>query len=176
MDNNLKLVLHRWYFLTLSIIPFHWAHSQDFQLSPPQVKIGAKNLANKKLGSLQFSDGEWLGYEGKHGRLSVRMEREQPVSKVIISALEDPGSYIFFPKEIEFLISKDGKKFISVAKESYESAGASNGSKRKNFKLEFEEEDKRWVKINVLSHLTNPDWHPAPGAKCWIFLDEILLN
>jgi hypothetical protein len=32
------------------------------------------------------------------------------------------------------------------------------------------------VKVEVRSPLRNPDWHPNPGGKSWIFLDEILLS
>jgi hypothetical protein len=30
--------------------------------------------------------------------------------------------------------------------------------------------------VEVISQLKNPSWHPNPGGKSWLFLDEILLN
>ena len=31
-------------------------------------------------------------------------------------------------------------------------------------------------KIKVKSNLVNPSWHPAPGAPCWVFIDEIMVE
>jgi len=45
-----------------------------------------------------------------------------------------------------------------------------------SFLVEFSEREARYVKVTVLGHHKNPDWHAAPGAKNWIFLDEILVH
>lgn len=139
-------------------------------------ELGQKSLTNLKLGSLTFSDGEWVGYEGQHGRFTLQMDKTKEINSVVVGALESPGSYIFYPKTIEVEVSKDGKRFQKVATEEYPIAKQSEGAERKNFLIKFEKQEARWVKLNILSHLKNPEWHPAPGAKCWIFLDELIIN
>ena len=44
------------------------------------------------------------------------------------------------------------------------------------FTLAFEPTKAKYIKVEAVSLLKNPDWHPAPGEKCWIFIDEILVN
>ena len=46
----------------------------------------------------------------------------------------------------------------------------------KYFPIAFDPVEARYVKVEVRSPLRNPDWHPNPGGKSWIFLDEILLS
>ena len=140
------------------------------------VEFSKKSFNNLNLGSTLFSDGEWVGYDGKHARITAMLQSTEEISTVTIGALESSGSYIFFPQKIEILSSIDGKKFTPIAEESYKIASQSNVNTRKNITLEFDKHKARWIKVNVLSHLKNPPWHPAPGAKCWIFIDEILIN
>jgi hypothetical protein len=34
----------------------------------------------------------------------------------------------------------------------------------------------RYLKVEAESLLQNPKWHPGAGKKCWIFVDEILVE
>ncbi|GLR15850.1 chitobiase/beta-hexosaminidase C-terminal domain-containing protein [Portibacter lacus] len=146
------------------------------QPHPGYKQLAPKNLVNNKTGSLVFSDGEWVGYEGAHARNTFMLEKENEISTVSVGALESTSSYIFFPASIEVSTSEDGKKFTKVAEESYAIAEGANGAERKMYTLKFEPVKAKWVKVDVLSHLKNPEWHEAPGAKCWIFLDEFIIN
>jgi len=49
-------------------------------------------------------------------------------------------------------------------------------STTENFFLNFEEQQGQFLKVVVSSNLVNPSWHPAPGAPCWLFIDEILVE
>ena len=32
----------------------------------------------------------------------------------------------------------------------------------------------RYIKVDIESQKHNPAWHAAPGAACWLFIDEIV--
>ena len=98
------------------------------------------------------------------------------MSTVSVSALEATGSYIFFPKQINIFVSKDGGNFKKVAEKSIPTTSKPEPSLIKNFALPFENQIARFIKVEVKSNLVNPSWHPAPGAPCWIFVDEILVE
>lgn len=140
-------------------------------------KSFAKNtLINNKLGSKVFSDGEWVGYEGKHARVTLMLDRSSEIESVTVGVLEATGSYIFFPAAVIISTSEGGKKFDEVARLTMPIADAPTETRRKNMILEFKKHKARWVKVDVISHLKNPPWHPAPGAKNWVFIDEFLVN
>ena len=146
---------------------------------PPNEKYKAKggeSLVDFMKGSLQFSDGNWLGYEGEHLVASLDLGESKPVSGVSVGALEDVGSYIFFPKGIEVSVSNDGKSFEEVASLSIPTAKEAHPPELKQFLLSFEEVETRYIQVKVVSNLKNPEWHPAPEAKCWVFVDEVVVN
>ena len=127
-------------------------------------------------GSTSFVDGKWLGYEGNNMIATLDLGDIKPVSNVVVGALEDTGSYIFFPKGIEVSTSVDGKNFNSKKKINIPISKGPNPSALKSFLLEFENHPARYVKTAVYGTLKNPSWHAAPGASNWIFIDEILVN
>lgn len=45
-----------------------------------------------------------------------------------------------------------------------------------NFTANFEAKMARFVRVKIESNLVNPAWHPAPGAPCWLFVDEITIE
>jgi len=49
-------------------------------------------------------------------------------------------------------------------------------SETKNFVVNFPKQNTQFVKVVINSNLQNPKWHPAPGAPCWVFIDEIMVD
>lgn len=137
---------------------------------------GPKSLINFKKGTTDFAAGEWLGYQGKHVSATLDLGKEEEVSSVSVSALEATSSYIFYPKNVEILVSKDGKEFTSIAQKSIPTTAKPLPSEMKNFVLNFPKQNAQFIKIKIQSNLKNPKWHPAPGAPCWIFIDEIMVE
>ena len=149
-------------------------------LKPPSDKYkanGAKTLIDLVQGSSTFSDGQWLGFEGEGMEARLDLGSMQSVSSLSLGALEATGSYIFFPKGLTVLTSKDGVNFNQVAKANYQTTTIPNQEARnKYFQLSFNETEARYLKVLVDGQMTNPNWHPAPGAKSWLFVDEILVD
>ncbi len=137
---------------------------------------GAKSLINFKKGTTDFAAGEWLGYQGKHVYATLDLGTEEEISSVSVSALEATSSYIFYPKNVEILISKDGKKFTSIVQKSIPTTVKPLPSEMKNFVLNFPKQNAQFIRVKIQSNLKNPKWHPAPGAPCWIFIDEIMVE
>jgi len=137
---------------------------------------GANSLINNKKGTTNFSEGEWLGYEKSGVIATLDMGESENLSGVTVSALESTGSYIFFPKQIEIFLSEDGASYQPVAMKAIPTTAKPEEPSIKNFFLKFEEQNGRFVKVKVASNLVNPKWHPAPGAPCWLFIDEIIVE
>lgn len=137
---------------------------------------GPKSLTDFVKGPDRFSEGGWLGYEGEHVTAILDLGAVKLVSSVTVGALEDVGSYIFYPKGIEISISQDGVSYQKIAQKDIPTASEPHPSVTGNFLVSFEEIEARYVKVFVKSNLKNPAWHPAPGAKCWVFLDEVVVN
>ena len=137
---------------------------------------GALSLVNFKKGTINFTEGEWIGYEKSSMTATLDMGKKLEVSTVSVSALESTSSYIFFPKQINVFVSIDGKKFQKVAEKSIPTTAGPEPALIKNFSVPFNTRSARYIKVEVKSNLVNPSWHPAPGASCWVFVDEIMVE
>ena len=137
---------------------------------------GALSLVNFKKGTINFTEGEWIGYEKSSMTATLDMGKKLEVSTVSVSALESTSSYIFFPKQINVLVSMDGRNFQKVAEKSIPTTAGPEPALIKNFSVPFDTRSARYIKVEVKSNLVNPSWHPAPGASCWVFVDEIMVE
>ncbi|MEZ4953104.1 MAG: chitobiase/beta-hexosaminidase C-terminal domain-containing protein [Saprospiraceae bacterium] len=137
---------------------------------------GAVTLHDLEKGSLAFTDNNWLGYEKSHATVTIDLGEKKEVSRVTVGALESTGSYIFFPKGLEVSVSDDGQRFKTVASKTYPTTDGPKPAELANFSVAFQPENARFIKVFIRSNLVNPDWHPAPGAGCWIFLDEVIVE
>ncbi len=137
---------------------------------------GAKTLTDFTRGGERFSEGGWLGYHGENLTVTLDLGQQETLSSVTVGAMEDVGSYIFYPKGIEVFVAGEDKVFSKVADKDIPTASEAHPSEISNFLLTFDATAGRYVKVHIKSNLVNPAWHPAPGAKCWIFIDEVVLN
>lgn len=161
-------------FVKASIVP------QSITVSPePHDKYkagGAKSLIDFTKGSVQFTNGHWLGYEGQHMTATLTLEEEVKVSAVTVSALKADASYIHYPRSIRVSVSSDGTAFTSAGDLDIPIASGPEVPALKNFLVKIQPMMAKYIKVEVRGQLVNPDWHPAPGAACWLFLDEILVQ
>lgn len=147
---------------------------------PPSEKYkanGPLSLIDGKKGTSRFTEGLWIGYEGEDLTATLELSGEEEITEVTVSALSEQGSWILYPKSIEVLSSADGKTFRPAGELQIpleEAAVLISGMQY--FKVPALIGTSKFVRVIVKSHLSNPDWHPNPGGKCWIFIDEILLN
>ena len=137
---------------------------------------GSATLYDFEKGSLSFTDGKWLGYEKSHATITIDLGEKKEVSRVTLGVLENTGSYIFFPKGIEISVSENGSNYKIVVNKTYPTTAAPTPPELANFSENFDPVMARYIKVFVKSNLVNPAWHPAPGAGCWIFLDEVIVE
>ncbi|RZN84737.1 MAG: glycoside hydrolase family 92 protein [Winogradskyella sp.] len=122
-----------------------------------------------------YRTGSWQGYWNTDLVAIVDLGTAKEVSSITTTFLRDQGAWIFYPSEVEYLISIDGKSFKSIAKTKINTV-------EKNSTLDIEEvsyhlkgETVRYVKVIAKKLGLLPEWHigyPMDG-RSWIFVDEI---
>ncbi len=147
--------------------------------TPPDPKYkgeGDKTLIDFQRGGDTFRSGKWFAWQGFNCVATLDLGKVTDVSKVTAGAFEDTGGWIFFPKGMRISTSTDGKSFKKVKEGSYLVAKGTTKPGAKLFTESFASTQARYVKVEVLSVLKNPSWHPNKGEKCWVFVDEILVE
>jgi hypothetical protein len=137
---------------------------------------GGESLVDLKRGSTNFVDGMWLGFEGKSASALLTLSKKEWVNSMAIGALSAPASWIFYPSGIEVYSSTTAIDFKKIAQQSFSPEAPNNDVKKKFLEITFPEVAATHLKVLVKSPLKNPDWHPNPGGKSWIFIDEIIVD
>ncbi|WP_299398793.1 glycoside hydrolase family 20 protein [uncultured Gelidibacter sp.] len=131
---------------------------------------GEFGLVNTLRGTKNFQDGHWQAWLAKGMEAVVDLGEEMPIHEVILGTLENQGPGIYFPTAVKVYVSNDGKTYkeVGVEKRPF----AKNPSfDLKDFKITFDEQSVRYVKVVAESMKTLPT-----GGDVWLFVDEIVIN
>ena len=137
---------------------------------------GDKTLINGVLGSLDFTDQEWLGFHETDFEVVVDLKDISGIKQIECNFMVNEGSWIFSPEKVEFSVSKDGKKYNLIKAISKDNAREDNKQNTIKFVTNVENTTIRYVKIKAYNIGICPNWHPGAGGKAWLFVDEIIVE
>jgi hypothetical protein len=137
---------------------------------------GGSTLIDLKRGTTNFIDGNWIGYEGSSFAATLKLQKEELISTVSVGAFSSPEKWIFYPTGFKVWTSQDGNNFKLVHTEQVPAEKPNTDTKFQFFDINIPPTKSIFVKIEVISQTKNPAWHPNPGGKSWLFVDEIVLN
>ncbi|GAA4043804.1 glycoside hydrolase family 20 protein [Flavobacterium chungnamense] len=142
------------------------------QPSESYAASGAFTLVDGVIGDRQKFGRDWLGFSGKDMVAIIDLEKVEVINKVSISSLANEGSWIYFPKSIEFLLSDDGVNFKSLKSVSAQEII----EKRGEITIEVKSVKAKFIKV-IASNLGKiPEGNPGAGSAAWLFIDEIGLE
>jgi len=137
---------------------------------------GDKTLINGVLGSLDFTDEEWLGFQGVDFEAVVDLENIMEIKHVECNFMVSEGAWIFSPVKVDFYGSKDGLVYNLIKTISKDVATEDPKHKTMQFLTDVDNHTIRYIKIVAQNIGTCPDWHPGAGGKAWLFVDEIIIR
>ncbi len=132
-------------------------------------------LVNGKFGGPGYNQG-WLGWEGSHADFIIDIKETQSINRVFTRALTEENSWIFYPKAIKVYLSQDGINWSESTSVITSKPVRTYGSGYQEFSIKVSAVSARYIRIFAESILKNPEWHKMPGKKCWIFLDEVIIE
>ena len=143
--------------------------------SPKYAADGAASLVDGVLGSEDFSDGTWLGYQGRDLEVVVDLGEPVPVERVACSFLRVQGAWIFLPRAIEFATSLDGERFTPSSRIDRE-VEPDPEPDTVSFESHPEGRTARFVRVRILGLGPCPAWHAGAGEDAWFFVDELVVE
>ncbi|MBN2279089.1 MAG: arylsulfatase [Candidatus Marinimicrobia bacterium] len=140
--------------------------------------IGAEKpelLTDGILGTLQYDDGNWTGFEGIDAVMLLDLEENLAIGSLEIGFLQDQESWIFLPRTVTLESSFDNKNFKNIMKIEY---GIEKNDKPSRKKCIYKGPDirARFIKITAENIVHCPLWHSGKDGIAWIFCDEIVVN
>ena len=155
-----------------ALIPkLKFPYSQNYKAN------GDNALTDGVLGTENFRDGNWQGYEGVDMIAVIDLGKETEISTISTGFLQSTPSWIFFPPQLEYFISKDGVEFrsIGVLTAPVSPKDVDNLVKYYTINLPIKAKT-QFVKVVAKNMVSCPEWHPGAGGKAWIFADEIIIE
>ena len=146
---------------------------------PPDKRYTAKldsTLIDMERGSTSQGDGKYLGYEGEDLDAQLDLGSLTEVYSVSVGYLSNHGSYIISPVKVEIWGSVfSGQKMKLLSSSQHRDTAFISGSAQK-LSNHVIKTPVRFLRIKVTNGKKLPDWHPAKGARSWLFVDEIVVN
>jgi len=133
---------------------------------------GSFTLVDGMKGNPSKFGRDWLGFLGKDLVATIDLKSIQTISKISLNVLKSEGSWIYFPKAIEFLISNDGVNFETVKIISQSEIEDVKGRIVEN----ISEKKAKYIKVIAKNLGKIPDGSPGAGSNSWLFVDEISIE
>jgi len=113
---------------------------------------------------------EFLGFEGTDCDATIDLGKIISIGEVVAHTLEQRGSWIYYPSEMEVFTSADGKQF--------QPAGTTSEiTTEKTLNLKFNSPVKaRFVRVWVKNKGMIPTGLPGADHRAWLFVDELEIN
>ncbi|MCI0692492.1 GH92 family glycosyl hydrolase [candidate division KSB1 bacterium] len=144
--------------------------------SPLYAGGGDGALVDFIRGNTNFHSGAWQGYEHYDLHAVIDLGEVRAINRIAAGFLQVTGSWIFFPKAVEFSVSIDSTKFRTVATFMHETKPEDRASEIKEFSQALAGIQARYMRVFAKNVGVCPAWHYAAGGKSWIFVDEIVIE
>ena len=133
-------------------------------------------MVDGRKGSGSYNDGIWQAVQGSDMTAVVDLGEVQAIKSVSVGFFQSNPSWIFVPRQVEFLASTDGNSYNLIATIDSHVKPENEGMFRHDFKANVNGVTCRYIKIVAYSIGNCPDWHPAAGSASWLFADEIVVE
>ena len=145
--------------------------------SPRYPGTGPRDLTDGALGSLDFTDGLWQGWQGADLEAVIDLGRPTAIAAVEGSFQQTAESWILLPRDFSVWLSDDGAAWRPAG-----TAASDQPATRMDpflYRLRVAAPAgsvARWVRVRATNPGPLPPWHPGAGKPSWIFCDEILVR
>lgn len=140
----------------------------------PYDQATAELLIDHQKASKNFKDGAWLGYQLDNVIFELQLP-QAPVKGVVLSFLEDQGSWIFAPASVTVSFYDESGKLITQLHRNYAADTEKEGSAFQFINIATPEILPTKLKLEIKNLSAIPAWHPGNGKRPWLFLDEIIV-
>jgi len=139
---------------------------------------GVLNMVDGKRGAV-YTDACFQGFEQNDMDIIVDLGGKKDISSLAVSLVQDLKAWVFFPVNVEFLISHDGANFEKVGEASTpKEFERKEGSLKNDYAVTFDRRAANFVRVRARNIGLCPSWHGGfeYKGKAWLFADEIVVR
>jgi arylsulfatase len=143
--------------------------------NPRYAGIGAGVLTDGRVGTHDYADGQWLGFQSQDLDAVVDLGAPRTIRRIGLDCMQNQQPWIFFPRSVEFSVSADGERWEVVGRRE-QPVGRSAEIVARVIAVPVDTRPVRYVRVVARGVDPLPDWHPGAGRPGWIFADEIIVE
>lgn len=155
------------------------SHSYSIQISgrvnAQYAANGPASLLDGIVGDRNWRKGDWLGYQGQDIDIEVDLGKTGTVAGVSLNALQDQGSWIFFPASVDFYAAGSDREFALLEQVPCASKEPGDWISTHSFRCN-KPVTCRYLKLKVKGYGKLPEGHPGAGGESFFFLDELQIQ
>ena len=132
-------------------------------------------LTDGRTSTVLHTSGQWTAWEGGDMVATIDMEQQVSIRNVGLRVLQHTRFGIFFPSEVVVSVSPDGNNYQVAGTLAVKYNADESDPQCKVLELNDLTLQGRYVRIVARNYGMLPDW-VLPGARAWLFVDEIFVN
>jgi sialate O-acetylesterase len=136
---------------------------------------GDMALIDGIIASDNFQDGSWQGFDGDDLDIVIDLGKSIQAKSISCNFLSANHTWIFLPKQVTLQVSEDGINYTNVEEKSFSAEKEIKGTVIQPLKFLIKG-NVRFIKLTALNQGICPAWHPGAGNKCWLFVDEVVVE
>ena len=156
--------------------PHDWTIKLLSKYSSQYAGGGDLALIDGIRGTNNWSGGAWQGYQGQDFVAVIDLGKIQNVSQLGAGFLQDVGSWIWMPRQVDFELSLDGVNFVPALSIPNDVSDRDYKVTIKDFVRTLKPQPARYIRIRAQNYGKIPSWHAGNGGEAWIFVDEIIID
>jgi len=134
----------------------------------------ANNLIDLEKGSNHYKDGNWVGFRDEM-IATLDLGEEKDFNEISVNCLENVNGHVYFPLTIKVYAGNDLEAMKQIGNLKLPPSDRKINIKFKNFHINFEKVNARYIKVTTTLIKVNPKWHERAGQESYIYVDEIMV-
>lgn len=150
-----------------------------FQTQPlaPYTNAGPQGLVDGLLGTTNFHDGVWLGWEHSDLIATCDLGKDQPIHEVALHCLQEMRSWIMMPRSVRYETSSNGVDWEPLGQVDNTIHDTAEGWILQWFAFRPKSPiSARYIRITAQNYGKLPAWHNGAGGDAWVFADEFAVR
>ena len=134
-------------------------------------------LTDGLLGTSNYGDGLWHGWWGLDPVITIDLDSARTVHEVSIRCMQQVGSWIVLPRNVEYQVSGDGVVWQTLATATHNVPLQGTGQLVHVFSMRPEVPvSARYIRATLHNSGKLPAWHAGAGHNSWVFVDEVVVR
>jgi uncharacterized membrane protein len=130
-------------------------------------------LTDLKKGFPEILNLNWLGYKEQSFKTGFYFKDENIKSKIVLSAADNTGAYVFPPTKIIIWGGDNPKKLKMIGSIRPEMPIRYRSNGVIPYIVPIEKGKYKYIEIEATNIQSLPSWHGGKGEKGWVFVDEV---